>query len=82
MMPSGDSFPDIDSSETGFHFANMVRQRFPDIGVICLSVIGEQNKITNLKKKGIQYVRKGETVLDKAVRLIESKATGVMRFGG
>lgn len=82
MMPSGDSFPDIDSSETGFHFVNMVRQRFPDIGVICLSVIGDQSKITNLKKKGIQYLRKGETVLDKAVRLIESKATGVMRFGG
>jgi CheY-like chemotaxis protein len=82
MMPSGDSFPDIDSSETGFHFVNMVRQQFPDIGVICLSVIGDQSKIKNLKKKGIQYLRKGETVLDKAVRLIESKATGVMRFGG
>ena len=82
MMPSGDAFPDIDSSETGFHFVAKVRQQFPHIGVICLSVIGDQSKIINLKKMGVQYLRKGETPYDTAARLIESKATGVMRFGG
>ncbi|MCK9374754.1 MAG: response regulator [Syntrophobacterales bacterium] len=82
MMPSGDSFPEIDSSETGFHFVYKVREQFPNIGIICLSVIGDQSKIIDLKTRGIQYLRKGETSLDKAARLIESKATGVMRFGG
>lgn len=81
MMPSGDSFPEIHSSETGFHFVYKVREQFPNIGIICLSVIGDQSKIINLKKRGIQYLRKGETPLDTAARLIESKATGVMRFG-
>jgi CheY-like chemotaxis protein len=32
MMPSGESFPEIDSSETGFHFVYKVRQKFPEIG--------------------------------------------------
>ncbi len=82
MMPSGDSFPEIDSFETGFHFVSKVRKQFPDIGIIVLSVIGDQAKIINLKNQGIQYLRKGETPLDTAIRLIESKATGVMRFGG
>lgn len=82
MMESGDAFPDIDSSETGFYFVEKVRQQFPNIGVICLSVIGDQSKIISLKQKGVQYLRKGETSYDKAARLIESKATGFIRFGG
>lgn len=82
MMPSGDSFPEIDSSETGFHFVYKVRGQFPNIGIICLSVIGDQSKIIDLKKRGIQYLRKGETPLDTAARLIESKATGIFSFRG
>jgi CheY-like chemotaxis protein len=81
MMPSGDVFPEIDSSKTGFHFVAKVRCEFPDIGVICLSVIGDQSKIQKLKRQGVLYLRKGETPLDTAARLIESKATGVIRYG-
>jgi CheY-like chemotaxis protein len=80
MMASGDTFPGIDSSETGFHFVAMVRREFPDVGVICLSVIGDQSKIQKLKRQGVLYIRKGETPLDKAARIIESKATGVIRY--
>ena len=81
MMPSGSEYPEIDSSETGFHFVELVRREYPDIGVICLSVIGNQSKIQKLKKKGVLYLRKGETPLDTAARLIESKATGLIRYG-
>ncbi len=80
MMPSGNQFPGIDSSETGFHFVNKVRDEFPDVGIVCLSVIGDQNKIQKLKKRGTLYLRKGETPLDTAARLIESKATGVISY--
>jgi CheY-like chemotaxis protein len=80
MMPSGESFPEIDSSETGFHLISMVRSKFPDIRVICLSVIGDQTKIEKLKSHGVLYLRKGETPLNIAARLIESKATGVSNF--
>jgi CheY-like chemotaxis protein len=82
MMPSGEDFPGIDSSETGFHFVKEVRQRFPEIYVICLSVIGDQAKINQLKRVGVLYLRKGETPLKKAADLIESKVTGLRRFGG
>jgi CheY-like chemotaxis protein len=80
MMPSGDRFPEIDSSETGFHFAELVRDQFPDIGVVCLSVIGDQVKIKMLKRMGVLYLRKGETPLATAMRVIESKATGIIRY--
>lgn len=81
MMPSGELFPEIDSSETGFHFVSMVRRDFPRIGVVCLSVIGDQSKINSLKKQGVLYLRKGETPLAKAAQVIESKATGISRYG-
>lgn len=80
MMPSGDAFPEIDSSETGLHFMLMVREQFPEVRVICLSVIGDQTKILKLKKQGALYLRKGETTLDTAARLIESKATGTSNY--
>lgn len=80
MMPTGPDFPEIDSSEAGFHLVSMVRKEFPLLGIICLSVIGDQGKINALKRKKVLYLRKGETPLDTAVRLIESKATGVISF--
>ena len=80
MMPSGNAFPEIDSSETGFHFVSMVRDEFPDIRILCLSVICDQSKIEKLKKRGVLYLRKGETPLNTAARLIESKATGVTNY--
>lgn len=81
MMPSGDAFPEIESSETGFHFVAKVRREFPDVGVICLSVIGDQSKIQMLKRKRVLYLRKGETPLNTAARVIEFKATGIYRHG-
>jgi CheY-like chemotaxis protein len=80
MMPSGEEFPEIDSSETGFHFVSMVREQFPEIRIICLSVIGDQTRIEKLRKRGVLYLRKGETPLSTAARLIESKATGVSNY--
>ena len=80
MMPGGDEFPEVDSGQTGFLLTARIRQEFPDVRVICLSVIGDQSKIQNLKRRGILYLRKGETPLDTAARLIESKATGLSRF--
>ena len=80
MMPAGKDFPEINSSETGFHFVVKVRKDFPNVAIICLSVIGDQSKILYLKKQGVLYIRKGETPLETAGNLIESKATGVYRY--
>ena len=80
MMPAGDDFPDVDSSSTGFYFMRKVREQLPRMPIICLSVIGDVEKIEELKRKNILYLRKGETPLDTAVKLIESKVTGKMSF--
>ena len=80
MMPAGDGFPDVDSSSTGFYFMRKVRQDSPRMPIICLSVIGDVDKINELKRKNILYLRKGETPLDTARKLIESKVTGKMSF--
>src|SRR5207237_9690192 len=39
MMPGGDGFPGIDSYSAGFVFVKKVRQQFPKMAIICLSVI-------------------------------------------
>ncbi len=80
MMPAGEDFPDVESSKTGVKFAEKIRQKYPDVQIICLSVIGDQQIINLLKKKGVLYLRKGETSLDVASRLIESKAKGIISF--
>jgi CheY-like chemotaxis protein len=81
MMPGGPSFPDVDSLTAGFHFVKLIRENFGNLPIICLSVIGDQKKINELKKQNILYLRKAETPLETAVRLIQSKATGHISFG-
>jgi CheY-like chemotaxis protein len=81
MMPAGESFPDVDSATTGFFFVKVIREKFPRLPIICLSVIADPEKIESLKKKNVLYLRKGETPLDTAIKLIESKATGLTSFG-
>ena len=76
MMPPGELFAEFDSSEVGLRFVDKVRSEFPVLPIICLSVIGDQEKINKLKRKRVLYLRKGETPLIKAAELIESKARG------
>ena len=80
MMPGGDLFDEVNSEETGFEFIRRIRQRWPRQSIICLSVIADTSKIKALKKKDILYLRKGETPLATAIKLIESKATGKTSF--
>lgn len=81
MMPPGDSFSDVDSSGAGFSLVDKVCEEYPNVSIICLSVIGDQKLINILKKKGVLYLRKGETPLETAVNLIKSRATGYVRYG-
>lgn len=80
MMPPGESYKSIDSSKAGYFFINKVRAKYPWIPVVCLSVIGDQKKIYQLKKKGVLYLRKGETPLNTATNLIKSKIRGFESF--
>ncbi|SPE42883.1 hypothetical protein SBA3_700008 [Candidatus Sulfopaludibacter sp. SbA3] len=79
MIPSGPAFPKIDATEAGFHLIEFVQRNWPRIPILCLSVIGDGTKIASLTKKGVQYLRKGETPLSTAVEIISAVANGRKR---
>ncbi|HXN63841.1 MAG TPA: response regulator [Candidatus Acidoferrales bacterium] len=74
MMPAGKDYPNLDSQETGFHLIQKVRANWPQTGVVCLSVIGDQSKIRPLRAYKIDYLRKGEVPLATVVQTIERAA--------
>lgn len=76
MMPPGAAFPKVDSSECGFIFIDQVQKRWPRLPIVCLSVIADQAKIRLLTKRGVRYLRKGETPLSTAVEVISAVAEG------
>jgi CheY-like chemotaxis protein len=80
MMPGGDLFDQTNSEETGFELVRRIRGRWPRQSVICLSVIADGERIQALKWQNVLYLRKGETPLETALKLIESKATGKTSF--
>lgn len=73
-MPAGAKFPQIDSQETGFHLIQKLRNERPQIAVICLSVIGDEQKIRPLRAMRIAYLRKGEVPLATVVQTIQRAA--------
>ena len=80
MMPPGSDFAGLDSSVTGYNLVGMVRRSFPSVSVVCLSVIADTKKINELKTQNVLYLRKGETSLATAWKLIESRVTGKISF--
>jgi CheY-like chemotaxis protein len=76
MMPGGTSFAGVDAAEAGFYLIDYVQDHWPKVPIVCLSVIGDQARIHLLKKRGIRYLRKGETPLSTAVEIISSIARG------
>lgn len=76
MMPGGPRFQGVDAAEAGFHLIDYVQEHWPQIPIVCLSVIGDQARIRLLKRRGIRYLRKGETPLSTAIEIIVSIASG------
>jgi CheY-like chemotaxis protein len=76
MMPPGPAFPKIDSNECGLHLIEYVRSHWPTTPIVCLSVIADQAKIRLLKKRGVRYLRKGETPLSTAIEVVMAASEG------
>ncbi|HET9282009.1 MAG TPA: response regulator [Candidatus Angelobacter sp.] len=76
MMPPGSQFPHVNANEVGFHFIDYVQKHWRGLPIVCLSVIGDHAKIHLLTRKGIRYLRKGETPLSTAVEVITAVALG------
>jgi DNA-binding NarL/FixJ family response regulator len=75
MMPAGEKFPGVDSQETGFHLIKTLRERWPQTAIVCLSVIGDSAKIREVRRLGVDYLRKGEVPLSTVIQTIE-RASG------
>lgn len=76
MMPAGRSFPEVDSQETGFHLIRKLQRDYPRVGIVCLSVIGDESKIRFLRAMRIVFLRKGEVTLATVVQTLEVAAGG------
>ncbi len=74
MMPAGPSFKNVDASVAGFYLVDFAQKQWPEMPIVCLSVIGDQNKIRSLIDRGVRYLRKGETPLSTAVEVISAVA--------
>ena len=74
MMPGGKSFTTIDSQEAGFHLVKIVRDRWPTVAIICLSVIGDAAKVNLIHALRADYLRKGEVPLARVIETIERAA--------
>jgi len=80
MMPGGALFDDVDSQEMGYELVGRIRRKWRSQSIICLSVIGDNQRIAELKRQNALYLRKGETPLETAIDVIKSKATGLITF--
>jgi len=76
MMPPGEMFSHVDAQECGIHFIEHIQEHWPRTPIVCLSVIADQAKIRFLTRKGVRYLRKGETPLSTAVEVITAVAEG------
>ncbi len=74
MMPAGKRFPEIDSQETGFVFIKKIKAEWPQTGIVCLSVIGDEAKLRPLRSFRIEYLRKGEVPLATVIQTIARAA--------
>lgn len=79
MMDPGDGFKSVDPGVAGLAAIDEILRKNPDQPIVCHSIISDQKIIDRLKRKGVLYLRKAETSAEAALRVIESKATGVYR---
>ena len=76
MMPPGEAFKKVDANEVGFHFIEYVQDHWSRLPIVCLSVIADHAKIRLLTRRGVRYLRKGETPLSTAVEIVTAVAEG------
>jgi len=79
MMDPGSSLGTQDPQTAGLAAIGAILKQKPQQAIICCSVIGDRDVISILKRRGVLYLRKGETSAESALRMIEAKATGIFR---
>jgi CheY-like chemotaxis protein len=77
MMDPGKDMVDVDPLKAGLYAVDKILAFRNKQAIVCLSVISDQKIIRTLKQKGVLYLRKGETSVNVAWRIIHSKMTGL-----
>ncbi len=77
MMPPGKSLEStVDSHNTGIYLCHTIRKNYPQVYVICVSVVTDPEIIKTIRKLGVDFLKKGEVPLRTLLRRIKSKLTG------
>ena len=81
MMNPGQSLSNHDPQTAGLAAIDKILKLRPRQSIVCYSVVSDQNVIRELKRRNVLYLRKAETSLDAALRVIRAKATGLYKHG-
>src|ERR1700722_18729779 len=79
MMDPGKDLQNENPQFAGLIAIDKILKLQPRQSIVCYSVVSDPDIIHGLKKRGVLYLRKAETSAEVAWRIIESKATGLLR---
>jgi DNA-binding NtrC family response regulator len=78
MLDPGKSLESkVSSSEAGIYLLEILSDRYPNLDLFCLSVIGDMNAIRRIESLRVRFLRKGETPLRTILNMIRSRLTGI-----
>jgi len=78
MMPPGESLERfVDSHHTGVYLCETIKKNYPKTGILCISVVTDQDTIKSIRTLGVQFLKKGEVPLRTLLAMIRSKLTGI-----
>lgn len=77
MMPPGRSLESqVTSDRTGVFLCKTIRQQYPHIYMICISVVTNRDTIKEIQSYNVQFLRKGEVPLRTVLDHISTKLLG------
>ncbi|CAN5766481.1 hypothetical protein BH20VER1_BH20VER1_06970 [soil metagenome] len=79
MMDPGKDLQNENPQIAGLIAIEKILKVRPRQSIVCYSVVSDPEILRGLKKRGVLYLRKAETSAEAAWRIIESKATGLLR---
>ena len=77
MLDSGKQLGErVDSHSTGLFLCHHIREKYPRLDAVYISVISDINTIREIESLGIRFLRKGKTPLRTVLNMLRSRLTG------
>jgi len=78
MLDPGEDLKDrVASHSAGVYLCEELKKRFPQLEVICMSVVSDPQTIAPIRNLGIRIINKGETSLRSVLNMLKSRLTGI-----